>query len=80
MARNGIRDEIISRILNHKLPGETNRVCNQYGYDKEKRAGLTKLDSIIRRIVEGRLTTRSWRYTLRSKERRMNMHPPTALP
>ncbi len=54
MARNGIRDEIISRVLNHKLPGETNRVYNQYSYDKEKRAGLTKLDSIIRRIVEGR--------------------------
>jgi integrase len=39
MARNGIRDEIISRILNHKLPGETNRVYNQYDYDKERRAG-----------------------------------------
>ncbi|HEV3112585.1 MAG TPA: integrase arm-type DNA-binding domain-containing protein [Candidatus Binataceae bacterium] len=54
LARNGVRSEIISRIINHTLPGDTNQIYNQYGYDKEKRAGLTKLDSVIQRIVEGR--------------------------
>jgi integrase len=54
MTANDVMKDVVGRILNHTQPGETSRVYDQYSYDKEKRAGLTKLDSIIRRIVEGR--------------------------
>jgi integrase len=54
MTSAGIRKEIVGRILNHTQAGETSRVYDQYSYDREKQAGLTKLDSIMRRIIEGR--------------------------
>lgn len=54
LARNGIRAETISRVINHKLPGELARTYDQASHDPEKRTGLIKLDGIIKRIVEGR--------------------------
>ncbi len=54
MTSNGVPKDDVSRILNHTLPGETSRVYDRSDYAREKRAGVVRLDSVVRRIVEGR--------------------------
>jgi integrase len=44
---------VIALILNHTLPGVTNRVYNRYDYLKEKREALTAWGSRLSRIVSG---------------------------
>ncbi len=54
MTGNGVSEEDVGRILNHTQGGVTGRHYNMYPYQKEKLAGLRKLDNAIKRIVEGR--------------------------
>jgi integrase len=54
MGNAGVPEEDIGRILNHTQGGVTGRHYNMYPYEREKLAGLRKLDSAVKRIIEGR--------------------------
>lgn len=56
MARIGIAESTISKILNHAPKGVTAQVYNQDGYDAEKRAALLAWDRELTRIVSGEPT------------------------
>lgn len=53
LARLGIAESTISKILNHAPKGVTAQVYNQYGYDAEKRAALLQWDRELTRITTG---------------------------
>ena len=44
---------VIALILNHALPGVTNKVYNRYDYLKEKREALNLWGARLSRIVSG---------------------------
>jgi integrase len=50
----GTDDRLVSRVLNHKLAGETNHTYNRYGYEKEKSQALKKLARITENILAKR--------------------------
>ena len=50
MARLGVTEFVIGRILNHAEPGVT-KVYNRYSYDGEKRAALEKWERRLRTII-----------------------------
>src|SRR5262245_60769482 len=54
VAEAGVPESDISKVLNHVDGGKTARathIYNRYGYDKEKRAALTTLDAVVRRVL-----------------------------
>jgi integrase len=51
MARTGVRDEIIKRVLGHALHGVTEATYIQHSYDQQKREGLAKLGEVIDHIL-----------------------------
>jgi integrase len=44
---------VIALILNHTLPGVTNKVYNRYDYRKEKREALNAWGARLSRVVSG---------------------------
>jgi integrase len=51
MARAGVRDEVIKRVLGHASHGVTEATYIQHSYDEQKRAALARLGDDVERIL-----------------------------
>ena len=52
MAKNGVDEDIIGRVLAHTPAGVTGRVYNLYAYEKEKRAALEVLAAAVQLALD----------------------------
>ncbi len=56
-ARIGVREELVSRLLNHKIPGETSEVYNRWRYLPEMEKALERWVYEVDRIVNKKTAT-----------------------